>query len=245
MGRVPHKAYNTQAREASLHELVTRLGLPMKQVDILHVAFTHTSYANEHKSLKLHHNQRLEFLGDAVLDLIIGEHLFHNHRDMDEGQLTKVKAATVCEESLAIAARKLNLGHYLLMGHGEATSGGRDRDSILADTFECLIGAIYETCSYQEARNFALKQLARNLEQALEGKRGKDYKTLLQELVQQDGPLHIEYQLLAESGPDHAKTFTIVVVIDGKTYETGTGKSKKIAQQNAAKATLAVLSAHT
>lgn len=241
MGRSGHKAYNTQAREAALHELVERLGLSIERMDILNVAFTHTSYANEHKSLKLHHNQRLEFLGDAVLDLIIGEHLFHNYHDMDEGQLTKVKAATVCEESLAIVSRKLGLGQYLLMGHGELTSGGRDRESILADTFESLIGAIYESQSYQAARDFVLKHLAVNLSQALEGKRGKDYKTLLQELVQQDGPVTIEYQLISESGPDHDKTFTVLVVIEGKQYETGTGKCKKTAQQNAAKATLDIL----
>ena len=241
MGRSTHKTQLTQAREDSLLELVARLDLPLEGVDLLNVAFTHTSYANEHKKLGLHHNQRLEFLGDAVLDLIIGEYLFHNYHDMAEGDLTKIKAATVCEPSLASVSRQLDLGRYLLMGHGETMCGGQYRESILADTFECLVGTLYLAASYEEAKKFVLHYLMDNLKQALLGKRGNDYKTMLQEFVQEDGDCHIEYNLVSESGPDHAKTFTMEVVIEGKVYAKGTGKSKKIAEQAAAKATFEIL----
>ena len=172
------------------------------------------------------------------MDLIIGEYLFKTYPDMAEGNLTKIKAATVCEDSLASVSRSLQLGQYLLLGHGESASGGNNRNSILADTFESLIGAIYISTDYQTAMNFVLKHLITYIKQALEGKRGKDYKTLLQEYVQRDGDKHIVYRLLSESGPDHAKTFHMVVEINGVTYEAGSGKSKKIAEQHAAQLTL-------
>ena len=166
-----HKSKMTQAREESLHGLVARLDIPVSDISILDCAFTHTSYANEHKSKHINHNQRLEFLGDAVLDLIIGEYLFKNYPDMAEGNLTKIKAATVCEDSLASVSRSLQLGQYLLLGHGERTSGGNDRNSILADTFESLIGAIYISTDYQTAMTFVLKHLTIYIKQALEGVR--------------------------------------------------------------------------
>ena len=214
-----HKSKMTQAREESLHGLVARLDIPVSDISILDCAFTHTSYANEHKSKHINHNQRLEFLGDAVLDLIIGEYLFKTYPDMAEGDLTKIKAATVCEDSLASVSRSLQLGQYLLLGHGERASGGNNRNSILADTFESLIGAIYISTDYQTAMNFVLKHLITYIKQALEGKRGKDYKTLLQEYVQRDGDKHIVYRLLSESGPDHAKTcllYTSIAFIAAK-----------------------------
>lgn len=245
MGRyVPHKSNKmTQAREDSLHELVSRLSIPSIDISVLDCAFTHTSYANEHKSKHIHHNQRLEFLGDAVLDLVIGEYLFKQYPDMSEGSLTKIKAATVCEDSLASVSRTLRLGNYLLLGHGEKASGGNDRNSILADTFESLIGALYITTDFETVRQFVLSHLLTYIKQALEGKRGKDYKTLLQEFVQRDGDKHIVYNLISESGPDHAKTFCMSVSIDGIDYESGSGKSKKIAEQHAAQLTLEKLMA--
>lgn len=233
----------TQAREDSLHELVSRLAIPNIDISILDCAFTHTSYANEHKSQAIHHNQRLEFLGDAVLDLIIGEYLFMEYPDMSEGNLTKIKAATVCEDALASASRTLHLGDYLLLGHGERASGGYDRNSILADTFESLIGALYITTDFDRVKHFVLTHLLAYIKQALEGKRGKDYKTLLQEFVQRDGDKHIVYRLISESGPDHAKTFHMSVSIDDVEYESGFGKSKKIAEQRAAQLTLEKLMA--
>ena len=162
---------------------------------------------------------------------------------MTEGELTKIKAATVCEDSLASCSRALGLGEYLLLGHGENSSGGRQRNSILADTFECLVGCIYISTDYATAMQFVLSHLQGYIDQAIAGKRGKDYKTLLQEFVQRDGEKHIHYQLLSESGPDHAKTFCMEVQIDGQSYESGSGKSKKLAEQHAAEMTLKSLDA--
>ncbi len=233
-----HKMVKTQAREDSLHELVSRLQLPIHDIPVLDRAFTHTSYANEHKSKHIQHNQRLEFLGDAVLDLVIGEFLFRTYPQMTEGELTKIKAATVCEDSLASCSRTLKLGNYLLLGHGERASGGGNRNSILADTFESLVGALYISTNYDTTMKFVLSHLQAYIDQAIAGKRGKDYKTLLQEYVQRDGDKHIQYELISESGPDHAKIFCMEVHIDGVTYASGSGKSKKLAEQEAAHITL-------
>ena len=242
-GRKTHKTISHQAREAALRELVARLRIPLTDIDLLDRAFTHTSYANENRAARVKHNERLEFLGDAVLDLIIGEYLFKTYPQMTEGELTKIKAATVCEDSLASCSRALGLGEYLLLGHGENSSGGRQRNSILADTFECLVGCIYISTDYATAMQFVLSHLQGYIDQAIAGKRGKDYKTLLQEFVQRDGEKHIHYQLLSESGPDHAKTFCMEVQIDGQSYESGSGKSKKLAEQHAAEMTLKSLDA--
>ncbi|SUP39747.1 ribonuclease III [Veillonella criceti] len=237
-GRKTHKTISHQAREAALRELVARLRIPLTDINLLDRAFTHTSYANENRAARVKHNERLEFLGDAVLDLIIGEYLFTTYPQMTEGELTKIKAATVCETSLATCSAKLNFGNYLLLGRGEATSGGRERASILADTFEAVIGALYVNTSYEVAAQFVLSHLKGYLEKAKAGKLGKDYKTMLQEYVQQDGEKQIVYTLLSESGPDHDKIFCMEVRIEGTAYGSGTGKSKKEAEQNAAQVTL-------
>ena len=186
-GRKTHKTISHQAREAALRELVARLRIPLTDINLLDRAFTHTSYANENRAARVKHNERLEFLGDAVLDLIIGEYLFKTYPQMTEGELTKIKAATVCETSLATCSSKLHFGNYLLLGRGEATSGGRERASILADTFEAVIGALYVNTSYEVTAQFVLSHLQGYLEKAKDGKLGKDYKTMLQEYVQQEG----------------------------------------------------------
>lgn len=237
-GRKIHKTISHQAREAALRELVARLRIPLTDINLLDRAFTHTSYANENRAARVKHNERLEFLGDAVLDLIIGEYLFKTYPQMTEGELTKIKAATVCETSLATCSSKLHFGNYLLLGRGEATSGGRERASILADTFEAVIGALYVNTSYEVTAQFVLSHLQGYLEKAKDGKLGKDYKTMLQEYVQQEGEKQIVYTLLSESGPDHDKIFCMEVRIEGKAYGSGTGKSKKEAEQNAAQVTL-------
>lgn len=237
-GRKTHKTISHQAREVALRELVARLRIPLTDIDLLDRAFTHTSYANENRAARVKHNERLEFLGDAVLDLIIGEYLFKTYPQMTEGELTKIKAATVCETSLATCSSKLNFGNYLLLGRGECTSGGRERASILADTFEAVIGALYVNTSYEVTAQFVLSHLQGYLEKAKDGKLGKDYKTMLQEYVQQEGEKQIVYTLLSESGPDHDKIFCMEVRIEGKAYGSGTGKSKKEAEQNAAQVTL-------
>lgn len=237
-GRKTHKTISHQARGAALRELVARLRIPLTDINLLDRAFTHTSYANENRAARVKHNERLEFLGDAVLDLIIGEYLFKTYPQMTEGELTKIKAATVCETSLATCSSKLHFGNYLLLGRGEATSGGRERASILADTFEAVIGALYVNTSYEVTAQFVLSHLQGYLEKAKDGKLGKDYKTMLQEYVQQEGEKQIVYTLLSESGPDHDKIFCMEVRIEGKAYGSGTGKSKKEAEQNAAQVTL-------
>lgn len=237
-GRKQHKTMSHQAREASLRELVAHLDIPLTDFALLDRAFTHTSYANENRATGVQHNERLEFLGDAVLDLIIGEYLFKTYPQMPEGELTKTKAAIVCESSLAQCAGRLHFGDYLLLGHGEDTSGGRTRVSILADTFEALIGALYINTSYEVTTQFVLSHLKDFLEKARTGGLGKDYKTLLQEYVQQDGEKQIGYVLLSESGPDHDKIFCMEVRIEGRSYASGVGKSKKEAEQHAAQVTL-------
>ena len=223
-----------QAREQSLRSLAASLSYEFEDLRYLDVAMTHASYANEHKGDGLIHNQRLEFLGDAVLDLIIGEYLFLHRPDADEGNLTKYKAAIVSEVSLAPAAGALQLGEYLLLGRGEAESGGRMRRSILADTFEAVVGALYLDGSYESTRDFVLRALGERIADVSSGSAGKDCKTVLQEEIQARGETHIRYKLLGESGPDHDKTFEMEVYIGGRPSGRGTGHSKKEAEQQAA-----------
>lgn len=227
-----------QARAENLRGLVETLSLPIQNIDLLDRALTHTSYANENKSGHIQHNQRLEFLGDAVLDLIVGEYLFRQYPQMTEGELTRTKAGVVCEDSLASCSAVLHFADYLLLGRGEAGTGGRTRPSILADTFEAVIGAIYVDSSYEETARFVLSHLNGYLEKVEAGSLTKDYKTLLQEYVQRDGEHQIQYLLIAEEGPDHSKTFCMEVQIDGVPHSSGRGRSKKIAEQHAAQVTL-------
>ena len=230
-----HNKVSRQAREELLHELVANLHLPLQNMDVLNRALTHSSYANEHKLSHEHHNERLEFLGDAVLDLIIGEYLFVTYPEMTEGELTRLKACTVCEGSLADCSRTLQLGSYLHLGKGEFHCGGANRDSILADTFEAVLGAIYLECGYEVGKQFVLSHLHGYIQMALSGKVGKDFKTMLQELVQQKGESVIQYRVIEETGPDHDKFFTMEVVIDGVPSGIGSGRNKKTAAQAAAR----------
>ncbi len=230
-----------QTREELLRGLVHTLNLPIQNLTLLDVALTHTSFANENKHATIHHNERLEFLGDAVLDLIVAEYLFLHYPQMSEGELTRAKAAIVCEASLAAASRKLGYGDYLRLGRGEMHSGGRERPSILADTFEAVLGAIYLECSQEETEAFVLSHLQEALHRIEEGHFDEDYKTLLQEYVQRDGEHKVEYVLVEETGPDHNKSFVMAAVVDGSELGQGTGKSKKMAEQEAAKVAYASL----
>lgn len=230
-----------QTREESLRGLVDELQLPIQNIMLLDCAFTHTSYANESRDAVLHHNERLEFLGDAVLDLIVGEYLFLQYPQMPEGELTRAKAAVVCEGSLAEASKIMNYGEYLRLGRGEMNSGGRERVSILADTFEAVIGAIYLESTYEETESFVLRHLKKALDKIEAGLYDEDFKTLLQEFVQRDGEQKIVYQLRESTGPDHNKTFTMDVVINDKVCGSGVGKSKKEAEQKAAEEALRIL----
>ena len=221
-----------------LEKFLQVMEIPYHDIEIFKQAFTHTSYANENK-LKNHDYERLEFLGDAFFDAIISVELFNRMGQVTEGKLTKTRALIVCEKSLATVAQKLRIGEYLNMGKGEEHSGGRHRESILADAVEAVIGAIYLDGGYDEAARFVSREFEATVIDALAGKLFTDYKTQVQEALQKRGQkTSISYHLDKEEGPDHDKTFYVHLVCNGKTLGSGRGKSKKEAEQNAARATL-------
>ena len=204
-------------------------------------ALTHSSF-NREKNTRHKDNERLEFLGDAFLDAIIGAELYGRMDGVTEGTLTKTRALIVCEKALAQVARELNIGTYMLMGHGEASTGGRNKDSILADALEALIGAIYLDGGYTAAQKFTVSAFERTIRGAISGKIFSDYKSELQELLQSGGKsVVISYILDKEEGPAHDKTFYLHLECDGKKFGSGCGKTKKEAEQNAAKSSLAIL----
>lgn len=211
-------------------------GLTFENQDLLRMALIHPSYAQE-KSI-IGNNQRLEFLGDAVLNFVVAEHIYNNYVEKAEGELTKIRAKVVCEKSLVNVARKINLGFYLLLGKGEERSGGRGRRSILADTVEAVIGAIYLDQGYDAARDFILKHLQDLIIETAKGDY-TDYKSKLQEIVQGNNRDNVCYRILEENGPAHAKIFTAGVFFQGHLLADGEGKSKKEAEQNAAEKVLA------
>lgn len=226
-----------QKRDAHLQQLISRLQIPLKNMEQLSAALTHPSFILENEGNQLINNQRLEFLGDAVVDLVVGHFLYEEFPDKPEGELTKMRAALVCESSLANAARRLNLGEYLLIGKGERGCGGSNRSSNLADAWEAMVGAIYLEAGIDSVRSLILDYLQPEMEQVRKGHYG-DYKTQLQEVVQQKRDATIAYQIIKEEGPDHAKKFTACVNINGEQQAEGTGKTKKEAEQNAACRTL-------
>ena len=202
--------------------------------ELLRTALTHSSYANEKKG-KIRFNERLEFLGDAVLQLITSEKLFKENPNMPEGKMSKQRAALVCEDALAGYAHEINLGDYLNLGKGEETTGGRKRPSILSDAFEAVIGAIFLDGGMEPAKKFVLHFVdAAHLSL-------QDYKTLLQEIIQQNPGEKLSYVVTDESGPDHDKQFTMEVHLNSNVIGKGTGKSKKHAEQAAAKEALALM----
>jgi len=205
--------------------------LHFKNNELLLMALTHPSYAQEKKSI--HNNQRLEFLGDAVLNLIVAEYLYGRYEGKAEGELTKIRAKVVCEKSLLHFARKLQLGDYLFLGKGEEMSGGRTRRSILADTVEAVIGAIYLDCGFVEVKNFVLKHMEGFIIKTAKGDY-QDYKSRLQEIVQGVSKENVNYAIIKESGPAHFKTFVAGVYHKGILLATGEGRSKKEAEQQAA-----------
>ena len=212
------------------------IGYKFNDRQLLDKALTHSSYVKENGQSKLYDNERLEFLGDAFLDAIIGEALYKRLPSAEEGNLTKARASIVCERSLAEAGRRLSIGEHMLFSRGEEKSGGRNRDSILADGMEAVIGAIYLDGGYEEAQNFVLRIFQDSLQAAGEGKlSNRDYKSEIQDHLQGNGILDIHYALEKEEGPDHDKRFSVRLEICGKTAGRGSGKSKKVAEQNAAK----------
>jgi len=219
--------------EKRLIELQNEIGYTISSTDLLNIALTHSSYANENKG-KFQHNERLEFLGDSILSLIVSEYFFLRFPDVSEGNLTKLRAGVVSERTLVNIAVSIDLGKYILLGKGEESTGGRKRASILADTLESLIAAIYLDGGLEQARIFVLKYFKDYIEQGLNGKGFRDYKTELQEILQQKSDLEIEYRIVEESGPDHDKAFVAKVYYGGEAIGSGFGKSKKEAEQQAA-----------
>lgn len=202
--------------------------------ELLLQSLTHSSYANENKRFQLQSNERLEFLGDAILDLIISEHIYEKYPQMPEGELTKLRASVVCEPMLAEGARKIHIGEFLYLGKGEDVTGGRTRDSILADAFEAVVGAVYLDGGMERARDHVLRIMIPMIEKIQTNSIYKDYKTQLQEIVQKNSKTPIEYSIVNEEGPDHNKEFFAEVIHDGKVLGRGKGRSKKEAEQNAA-----------
>jgi len=213
------------------------IGYKFKNKSLLQTALTHSSYANEMNG-KVDYNERLEFLGDSVLGMITAEFLFTHHPEMPEGKLTKTRASMVCEKSLHKFAQSIKLGEFMYLGKGEINTGGRERPSILADAFESLIAAIYLDAGFEEAKKFVLGFISTA---DIEETNITDYKTALQEIVQKNPGEYLEYFMVGESGPDHCKTFIVEVHLNNNVIGTGEGRSKKQAEQMAAKATLRLM----
>ncbi|PIR45292.1 MAG: ribonuclease III [Candidatus Vogelbacteria bacterium CG10_big_fil_rev_8_21_14_0_10_51_16] len=205
-----------------------------KNKDLLVQAFTHRSYLNENQSFGLGHNERLEFLGDAVLELVITEYLYSEYPHKQEGELTSYRAALVNTISISEAARELHMDNFLLLSRGEAKDTGRARQSILANTFESVIGAIYLDQGYQSAKEFILAQLVPKLEGIVKKQLWRDSKSFFQEKAQEFDGITPSYQLLSETGPDHEKQFTVGLFIGNKKVAEGNGHSKQEAEQDAA-----------
>lgn len=211
--------------------LEKKIGYTFNDRHLLKKAMIHSSYANEKHLPKYECNERLEFLGDAVLEIISSEFLFYEHKKMPEGELTKTRASMVCEPALAFCAREIGLGEYLLLGKGEEATGGRKRDSITSDALEALIGAVYIDGGFASAKEFVHQFVLNDLEHK---KLFYDSKTILQEIVQSRCEEGLSYQLLREEGPDHNKMFEVAAKIGEKEIGRGTGRTKKAAEQLAA-----------
>jgi len=208
---------------------------------LLKQALTHSSYAYEKKLKAIKDNEKLEFLGDSVLGFSVTSFMYDNFPQMTEGDLTKFRAKVVCEANLAMAARSINLGDYIRLGRGEERTGGHDRDSILSDAFEALLGAIYLDAGFDAARDFAINILKDSIISLSKSFHMGDFKTRLQEHVQKSSVVAVEYILVGQVGPDHDKLFTVNVMHEGKELGRGNGKSKKDAEQMAASAALELL----
>lgn len=215
----------------NIKDLEVKIGYHFHNKQLLKQAMIHSSYANEKHIPKFECNERLEFLGDAVLELVSSEFLFYEHSRMPEGELTKTRASMVCEPALAFCARELELGEYLLLGKGEDATGGRKRESITSDALEALIGAIYIDGGFASAKEFIHRFVLNDLENR---KLFFDSKTILQETVQAHFKDSIRYELIAEEGPDHDKLFRVAVFIGKERWGCGAGRTKKAAEQEAA-----------
>jgi len=222
-----------------IKNLETAIGYRFGNISLLQNALTHSSYANEHWHNSLKSNERLEFLGDSILGMVVAEYLYKSFPDRPEGELTRMRADMVCEKTLAAVASRIGLGQHLLLGNGEEQGGGRSRDSILADAVESVIAASFLDGGMAAARQFIEKFIL--VEVPVKKLHNADYKTALQELVQQKKNQTLSYALVGESGPDHDKRFEVEVSLNGRIIGTGSGSSKKRAEQMAAKKALETL----
>ncbi len=216
-----------------LQEIETNLNVNFSNKDLLRQVFVHRSYLNENSNFDLDHNERLEFLGDAVLELVVTEYLYLNYQN-PEGELTNWRSALVRGVMLAEIAQSLAMGDYLYLSKGEQKSGGKARQLILANTFEAFIGALYLDAGYQAAQKFITTQLLHKLKSIIDNKLYMDAKSRLQELSQEKSGITPSYKVMSEQGPDHAKSFTVGVYLDGKLMGEGSGSSKQSAEQAAA-----------
>lgn len=217
-----------------MEKLKNKIGHRFKNAKLLKTALTHSSFANESRSSGLPSNERLEFLGDSVLGMIVASHLYENYPDLPEGKMTRIRSELVCETSLVHVAAELDLGKYIILGRGEEQSGGRQRTSILADAVEAIIAALYLDGGMEASRHFVDKFILSGLGNS-DLEPSSDYKTLLQELVQQKSGQYLSYVLLDESGPDHMKVFKTEVRLNDDPIGEGIGRTKKEAEQSAAK----------
>lgn len=214
-----------------LRELEKRIGYYFRSLSLLEKSMRHSSYTNEHKMSRLQCNERLEFLGDAVLELVSSEFLYNLYPDKPEGELTKMRASLVCEPTLAYDAREIDLGRFLLLGRGEEATGGRNRDSVTSDAFESVIGAIFLDGGFASAKEFILAHVLDDVEHK---QLFYDSKTILQEIIQSDKESDVSYTITGERGPDHDKSFDAEVLVGSRKIGTGSGRTKKAAEQHAA-----------
>lgn len=223
----------------TIQDFEKRINYKFNNIKILEKSLTHSSYSNEDKLYSMVNNERLEFLGDAVLSISVSRFIFDKFPDYPEGDLTKLRAQVVCEDTLSLLAGDLHLGNYLLLGKGEEASGGRERKSILADALEAVIAAIYLDGGYKRAEKFVLDNLTDYIKLAVKGKIIRDYKSFLQEYYQGKNQVcKIRYVVTKEEGPDHEKVFHVNVLVNKKVVGKGSGKNKKEAEQNAAREAL-------
>ena len=222
-----------------LNAFEEKIGYCFKNKTLLHEALSHSSYANECKKGRSS-NERLEFLGDSVLSIVISEHLFKNFRHLPEGDLTKIRASLVCEKALFEFSKQISLGDYILLGKGEENTGGRNRPSIVSDAFEAVIAAVFLDGGMETAREYVLGFIPKDLDKN-SAKKLQDYKTILQEIIQRNPEEKVEYVLRSQSGPDHDRHFVVEVCLNSNVIGHGEGHSKKQAEQQAANEALTLM----
>ena len=223
----------SQERKKELHLFEKNAGIRFRKLSFLNLAFSHRSFANESKE-SIENNEKLEFLGDSVLGLVVSEYLYKNLKGKNEGDLARIKSFVVSEESLVLIARILKIDNFILIGKGEEYSGGRNKKAILADCTEAVFGAYFLDSGFKASQSFILKYLIPEINKVLENRHKKDYKTLLQEYVQKRFKSYPKYSLMKKVGPDHDRTFWIEVKVDNDLFGPGSGKNKKEAEQQAA-----------